>query len=49
MPSIEKLIAESYGSVQKWFDQKVAEEFEGIYEAEVVKEKTEETITTEDF
>lgn len=40
---------QQYGTVQKWFDKKITEEFEDSYEAEVVKEETKETVSAQDF
>ena len=43
------MIERKYGTIQKWFDQRVENEFGNINEVEVVRKKKTETVSVDDF
>lgn len=48
-PTKRALIEKKYGTIQKWFDERVEQEFGGISEVEVVRKKRKETVSVDDF
>lgn len=48
-PTKRALIEKKYGTIQKWFDERVEQEFGGIAEVEVVRKKRKETVSVDDF
>lgn len=48
-PSKRAMIERKYGTIQKWFDQRVEQEFGSINEVEVVRKKKTESVSVDDF
>ena len=48
-PSKRAMIERKYGTIQKWFDQRVEIEFGNISEVEVVRKKKTESVSVDDF
>ncbi len=48
-PSKRAMIERKYGTIQKWFDEKVEHEFGDIHEVEIVRKEKSESVSVDDF
>ncbi len=48
-PSKKIFLETRFGTIQKWFDEKLKEEMQGIHEAVIIPRKNVEQISMDDF